>query len=66
MFVDADDKLNKKIVEFLVAQVKPKIDIVACSCYGFDDEGQKQHIFLIVVDYLVKIKIADCKIKLNT
>ena len=41
MFVDADDKLNKKIVEFLVAQVKPKIDIVACSCYGFDDEGQK-------------------------
>ena len=41
MFVDADDKLNKKIVEFLVAQVKPKIDIVACSCYRFDDEGQK-------------------------
>lgn len=26
MFVDADDKLNKKIVEFLVAQVKPNTD----------------------------------------
>lgn len=57
MLVDADDKLNKKIVEFLVAQVKPKIDIVACSCYGFDDEGQKIAHFLIVVDYLVKIKM---------
>lgn len=45
MFVDADDKLNKKIIEFLVAQVKPKIDIVACSCYGFDDEGQKNSTF---------------------
>ena len=56
MFVDADDKLNKKIVEFLVAQVKP----------NNDSYGQTANVFAAIGVIYRKDFIADCKIKLNT
>lgn len=36
MFVDPDDILSLNIVDTLLCNVSDKIDIIACSCYGFD------------------------------
>lgn len=45
MFVDPDDVLDKAIVEDLLTKVSPKIDIVACGCYGFDGNYRKKDSF---------------------
>lgn len=42
MFVDPDDKLKPTIIERLLSKVDSKTDIVACSCYGFNDQSYSQ------------------------
>ena len=46
MFVDPDDILDKNIVNFFLSKLNNKVDIIACSCYGFDDKQKFQaHFF---------------------
>lgn len=47
MFVDPDDKLDTSIIEELLKQCNDRVDIVACSCFGFID------------DYQIKIRFFD-------
>lgn len=46
MFVDPDDVLDKTIVTNLLSKMNDQIDIVACSCYGFNNKSrEKSHFF---------------------
>ncbi|MCT3385398.1 glycosyltransferase [Lactobacillus johnsonii] len=41
MFVDPDDVLSQDIVEKLLLKTDSDVDIVACTCYGFNENEKK-------------------------